>query len=177
MQQFEDLISRPKPLRARRIVLLATGVRLQGRAGGYVLHRILPGSGFRLRATSAISKVGTDRRLLSRLGLAVAEACRAGTRNGWRLGRSALSPPRLRRKPAFAKPQAANANGSSFRLRFREKVGLPHFKNIAKDPARLFNFWVRRRGPSALLLALLHCPPRVPQNGTAANPPRLLGIF
>lgn len=59
----------------------------------------------------------------------------------------ALSPPRLRRKPAVAKPQAANANGSSFRLRFRKKVGLPHFKNIAKDPARLFNFWVRRRGP------------------------------
>jgi hypothetical protein len=54
----------------------------------------------------------------------------------------ALSPPRLRRKPAVAKPQAANANGSSFRLRFRKKVGLPHFKNIA-----LFNFWVRRRGP------------------------------
>jgi hypothetical protein len=58
----------------------------------------------------------------------------------------ALCPPRLH-TAAVAKPQAANANGSLFRLRFREKVGLHHFKKIAKHPARLFIFWVRRRGP------------------------------
>jgi len=58
----------------------------------------------------------------------------------------ALCPPRLH-TAAVAKPQAAIANGSSFGLRFREKVGLPHFKKITKDPARSINFWVRRPGP------------------------------
>src|SRR5262245_38234128 len=53
-------------------------------------------------------------------------------------GEEALCPPRLH-TAAVSKPQAADANGSSFHLRFREK--------IAKHPARLFNFWVRRRGP------------------------------
>ena len=75
------------------------------------------------------------------------QAQQTGGALGNRRNLEALCPPHLHREAAVAKPLAANADGSSFRFRFREKVGLPHFKNIAKDPARLFNFWVRRRGP------------------------------
>ena len=66
---------------------------------------------------------------------------------------SELSPPRLHSEPAVAKAEAAATHGSSFRLRLREKVGLPHFKKIAKDPARLFNSWIRRRGPERTRVA------------------------
>jgi hypothetical protein len=59
----------------------------------------------------------------------------------------ALSPPRLRGEPAIAKAQVARAKGSPFRLQFREKWGLPHFKKIAKDPALLFDLYGRRRHP------------------------------
>jgi hypothetical protein len=65
----------------------------------------------------------------------------------------ALSPPRLQNEPALAKAQVARAHGSSFRLRFREKVDLPRFKRIAKDPARLFNSWMRGCGPWRTRLA------------------------
>jgi hypothetical protein len=57
----------------------------------------------------------------------------------------ALNPLRLHSsKPAMVKAQVARADGSLFRLRFREKWAMPHFKKIAKDPALLFDFCLWR---------------------------------
>jgi hypothetical protein len=44
----------------------------------------------------------------------------------------ALSPPRLHSKPAIAKAQVARANGSPFRLRFREKWATTSSKKSLK---------------------------------------------
>jgi alpha-amylase/alpha-mannosidase (GH57 family) len=60
------------------------------------------------------------------------QAQETGGALGKRRDLEALCPPRLHTETAVAKPQAANANKSSFRLRFWEKVGLPHFR--AKRP-------------------------------------------
>ena len=54
--------------------------------GHVVLCKVLSGSGYRLRPTSKIGEFTRDRSLLSKFGISLVEACRAGTREGWRTG-------------------------------------------------------------------------------------------
>jgi len=48
-------------------------------------------AGYRLRPTSKIGEFTRDSSLLSKVGISLAEACRAGTRDGWRTGSRELS--------------------------------------------------------------------------------------
>ena len=52
--------------------------------GHVVLCKVLSGSGYRLRPTSKIGEFTRDSGLLSKFGISLAEACRAGTRDRWR---------------------------------------------------------------------------------------------
>ena len=54
--------------------------------GHVLLCKILSGSGYRLRPTSKIGEFTRDSSLLSKFGISLAEACRAGIREGWRTG-------------------------------------------------------------------------------------------
>ena len=57
------------------------------RAGAHVvLCKLLSGSGYRLRATRATGAFTGDRRPLPKFGIPLAEACSAGTSDGWRPG-------------------------------------------------------------------------------------------
>jgi len=61
-------------------------VRCEAELGYVVLCKVLSGAGYRLRPTSKIGEFTRDSSLLSKVGISLAEACRAGTRNGWRTG-------------------------------------------------------------------------------------------
>ena len=54
--------------------------------GRVVLCKVLSGSGYRLRPTSNIGEFTRDSGLLSKFGISLAEACRAGTGDRWRAG-------------------------------------------------------------------------------------------
>jgi hypothetical protein len=54
--------------------------------GHVVLCKVLSGSGYRLRPTSKIGEFTRDSSLLSKFGISLVVACRAGTREGWRTG-------------------------------------------------------------------------------------------
>jgi len=71
----------------KRIGLPEQPVRCEGGGLGHVvLCKLLSGSGYRLRATRTIGEFTRDRRLLPKSAIALAEACRAGTSDGWRPG-------------------------------------------------------------------------------------------
>jgi len=71
----------------KRIGLSEQPVRCEGGGLGHVvLCKLLSGSGYRLRATRTIGEFTRDRRLLPKSAIALAEACRAGTSDGWRPG-------------------------------------------------------------------------------------------
>ena len=61
-------------------------VRCETGLGHVVLCEILSGAGYRLRPTSKIGEFTRDSSPLSKVGISLAESCRAGTRDGWRTG-------------------------------------------------------------------------------------------
>ena len=54
--------------------------------GHVVICTVLSGSGYRLRSTRRIGEFTRDSSLLSKFRIALADACTAGTRDGWRTG-------------------------------------------------------------------------------------------
>jgi len=79
--------------------------------------KLLSGSSCRLRATSKIGEVTRDSSLLPKFRIALAEACRAGTRDGWRSGHE--SNPVAMLLPLRDKP-------STYPVDYRERVAAPH---------------------------------------------------
>jgi hypothetical protein len=67
-------------------LVCAQPVRCEEGVGHVVLRKVLSGSGYRLRPTSKIGEFTRDSSLLSKFGISLVEACRAGTREGWRSG-------------------------------------------------------------------------------------------
>src|SRR5215831_8745505 len=68
-------------------LVFARPVRFVKRELGHVvICTVLSGSGYRLRSTRRIGEFTRDSSLLSKFRIALAEACTAGTRDGWRTG-------------------------------------------------------------------------------------------
>src|SRR6266487_7082489 len=70
-------------LHAERIGLSEQPVRCDEEGWCVVLRNLLSGSSCRLRATGKIGEFTGDRSLLPKLRTSLAEACKAGTRDGW----------------------------------------------------------------------------------------------
>jgi hypothetical protein len=85
MQQLIATSSLDGPTPRRVNWVFARPVRFVKRELAHVvLCKVLSGSGYRLRPTSRIGEFTRHRSLLSKAGISLAEACRAGTRDGWR---------------------------------------------------------------------------------------------
>jgi len=83
---YRDLIPR-WTYSTRSALVFARPVRVVKRELGHVVVcTVLSGSGYRLRSTRRISEFTRDSSLLSKFGIALAEACTAGARDGWRTG-------------------------------------------------------------------------------------------
>ena len=76
------LFGGPIPHR-NELAFLSSLCAVRGGLGYVVLCKLLSGSGYRLRATSTIGERTRDRRLLPKSAISLAEACRAGTSDGW----------------------------------------------------------------------------------------------
>src|SRR6516164_4972749 len=87
MPQFGaiSLFDGPIP-HGNELASLSSLCTVKGGLGHVVLCKLLSGSGYRLRATRTIGEFTRDRRLLPKSAIALAEACRAGTSDGWRPG-------------------------------------------------------------------------------------------
>ena len=83
---YRDLIPR-WTYSARSALVLARPVRfVKGELGHVVICTVLSGSSYRLRSTRRIGEFTRDSSLLPKFRIALAEACTAGTRDGWRTG-------------------------------------------------------------------------------------------
>jgi hypothetical protein len=83
---YRDLIPR-WTYSARSALVFARAVRfVKGELGHVVICTVLSGSSYRLRSTSRIGVFTRDSSLLPKFRIALAEACTAGTRDGWRTG-------------------------------------------------------------------------------------------
>src|SRR5262249_58312910 len=83
---YRDLIPR-WTYSTRSALVFARPVRVVKRELGHVvICTVLSGSGYRLRSTRRIGEFTRDSSLLSKFRIALAEACTAGTRDGWRTG-------------------------------------------------------------------------------------------
>jgi hypothetical protein len=86
VQQFAATSSLDGTYSTQNGLVSAQPVRCEEGSGHVVLCKVLSGSGYRLRPTSKISEFIRDSSLLSKFGISLAEACRAGTRDRWRAG-------------------------------------------------------------------------------------------
>ena len=91
VQQFAATSSLDGTYSTQNGLVSAQPVRCEEGSGHVVLCKLLSGSGYRLRPTSKISEFIRDSSLLSKFGISLAEACKAGTRDGWRNGSRAQS--------------------------------------------------------------------------------------
>ena len=83
---YRDLIPRWTYSTGSALVF-ARPVRVVKRELGHVvICTVLSGSGYRLRSTRRIGEFTGDSSLLSKFRIALAEACAAGTQDGWRTG-------------------------------------------------------------------------------------------
>jgi len=79
-----DLIARWTSSTPTELAFLTQPARCEEEGWGYVvLCKLLSGSGYRLRTTGAIGEYTGDRRPLPKFGIPLAEACSAGTSDGW----------------------------------------------------------------------------------------------
>ena len=87
-----DLIARWTSTMPNELAFLTQPVRCEEEGWEHVvLCKLLSGSSDRLRATGTIGAFTGDRRPLPKFGIPLAEACRAGTSDGWRPGPRARS--------------------------------------------------------------------------------------
>jgi hypothetical protein len=78
VQQFAATSSLDGTYSTQNGLVSAQPVRCEERWGHVVLCKVLSGSGYRLRPTSKIGEFTRDSGLLSKFGISLAEACRAG---------------------------------------------------------------------------------------------------
>ena len=90
VQQIAATSSLDETYSTQNRLVAAQPVRCE-EGGHVVLCKVLSGSGYRLRPTSKIGEFTRDSNLLSKFGISLAEACKAGTRDGWRTGSRAQS--------------------------------------------------------------------------------------
>jgi hypothetical protein len=131
-------------LHAERIGLSEQPVRCDEDRWCVVLRNLLSGSSCRLRATGKIGEFTGDRSLLPKLRTSLAEACKAGTRDGWCSG----SRERSSGYAVTAGRQARHIPGgiweTSRRIDRTRRAGVPPIFD-ATEEVSIFHFCERQR--------------------------------
>jgi hypothetical protein len=131
-------------LHAERIGLSEQPVRCDEEGWCVVLRNLLSGSSCRLRATGKIGEFTGDRSLLPKLRTSLAEACKAGTRDGWCSG----SRERSSGYVVTAGRQARHIPGgiweTSRRIDRTRRAGVPPIFD-ATEEVSIFHFCERQR--------------------------------
>src|SRR6266487_2276424 len=118
-------------LHAERIGLSEQPVRCDEEGWCVVLRNLLSGSSCRLRATGKIGEFTGDRSLLPKLRTSLAEACKAGTRDGWCSGSR-------ERSSGYAGRQARHIPGGIWETsrRIDRRHGRSEHLSFLRTPAR-----------------------------------------